>query len=56
MNNSKNGGDGPAIKKLMKGTSYRMGRVYCEDERVGQWDERAGMMILKGQGRRSFIN
>jgi len=47
----KQGGDGKKVKEeMMKGTSYPRGRVYFRGERVAEWDEAAGALILKGSG------
>ena len=48
----KTGGDGRKVKEeQMKGTSYCMGRVYFQGERVPQWDEGAGILVIKGSGK-----
>ena len=35
----------------MKGTSYFRGRVYFQGERVAEWDEGTGILVLKGSGK-----
>ena len=45
-----NGGGGPNLKQIMKGTSYTTGRVYWKGERVAEWDWAKGQLILKGSG------
>ena len=45
-----NGGDGKKLNEQMKGTNYSRGRVYFNDERVGEWDESRQGMVLKGKG------
>ena len=47
----KQGGDGANIKKKMKGTSYSMGRVYFEGERLAEWDDVSGAFTFKGSGK-----
>ena len=46
------GGDGRKVEKeQMKGTSYSMGRVYFQEDRVTGWDDGTGILVLKGGGK-----
>ena len=45
------GRPGWEVKAQMKDTSYSMGRVYFKRERVAEWDEGAGVLVLKGSGK-----
>ena len=47
----KQGGDGSNVKKNMKGTSYSMGRVYFNGERLAEWDDILGSLTFKGTGK-----
>ena len=38
-------------EEQMRGTSYSKGRVYFQGERVAEWDEGTGILVLKGSGK-----
>ena len=48
----KTGGDGRKVRnEQMKGTSYSRGRVYFQGARVAEWDEAAGVLVIKEAGK-----
>ena len=44
-------GDGMEVKEKMRGTSYTMGKVYLNKERVAERYETTGTLISKGSGK-----
>ena len=48
----KTGGNGKKVRnEQMKGTSYRMGRVYFQGVRLAEWDEATGELDIKRGGK-----